>query len=352
MTILPSRSRSLPSSVPASLTALAGSGAGDVGRLARRYRIRIEAVAILTVYVVRDDADAALLELQLDRIARHTSVPFTIHAVARRVPEPIRERLRRHPAVRLLDPPVHPGSGSREHAAYLDLLLADARAGHASHFVTFDLDSFPIADDWLDRVDAVRPGAPVAGILRVENGDVCLPHPSCTVLTREFVETHDVSFSPDSDRSPEFRRFLRATGQAGDTGLQLAFTLWREQIPWGHLRRTNAVNLHDVIAGIYADAVFHLGAGTRDALFRADLRGSRIHRVTAPIERLPVGHGVMRDVKRGVLRRFRAGTEARLVADNHRAAVEARQWLLRDSDGLIAHLRGRPAPASNSTPES
>jgi hypothetical protein len=305
----------------------------------------IEGLAILTVYVVRDDADAALVDLQLARIARHTSVPVTVHAVAVRVPEPVRARLAADPIVRLAQVTPYGGVGSREHAHYLDQLLTVARETEASHFVTLDTDSFPIADDWLTRV--VGPGTDVAGILRSENHDVCLPHPSCTMLTRRFVERHDVSFSPDSDGTSEFRRFLRTTGQAGDTGLRLAYTLWSEDVEWTRLTRTNAVDLHPVIAGIYGDAVFHLGAGTRDALFRADLRRSTVHRLTDPIERIPVGAGRVRTVKRRALRTARGPSERRAIAVNRAAATTAREWLLRDSDDLVAHLRGGSTPAAS-----
>ena len=210
----------------------------------------------------------------------------------------------------------------------------------ATHFATFDMDSFPIADRWLERALALAPGAPVAAVLRRENGDVCLPHPSCTVLTRDFVETHSVSFSPDSDGTPTFREFLRATGQAGDTGIRIAEQLWREQLPWGRLLRTNRVDLHPVIAGIYGDVVFHLGAGTRAAMFRHDLHRTWAFRLTGPVERIPVGHGRARRVKKAALARIRRPAAGRVIEANRRAGLEAREWLLRDPDGLFTHLRG------------
>lgn len=301
---------------------------------------RVERLAVLTVYLVAEPSDVPLLELQIERIVRHTTVPVTIHAVAPRVPPEVREELTANPAVRLLDAPEFPEPGSREHAHFLDLLLADARRGDASHFVTLDHDSFPIVDGWQEGIVALDPAAPVAGILRTENGDVCLPHPSCTLLDREFVEHHPVSFSPDSDGTPEFRRFLRDTGQAGDTGLRLAFELWRTDTPWTPLRRTNAVDLHYLIAGIYADRVFHLGAGTRAPVFRPDRRGSPRHRLTEPLARLPVGRGRARDAKKALVRGIRSPAERRLQAANQHVATRAREWLLADPDGLIAHLRG------------
>lgn len=304
-------------------------------------------VAVLTVALVRDDAERALLELQLARLRRHTAAPLAIHMVARRVPDDVRAWLAEQSDVELLNAPAASDIGSREHAAYLDALLAAARRTSATHFATFDLDSFPIVDDWLGRIVAMLPaGAGVGAVLRRENGDVCLPHPSGTVMTREFVDAHDVSFSPDSDGTPEFRRFLRESGQRADTGIRLAKTLWTTPLPWAQLLRTNAVDVHPVIAGIYGDCIFHLGAGSRLALFRADLARSPVHRLTRPLERVPVGHGRARAVKQRVLGALRRPAEARRIDANRAAAAAAQASLLRDPEGFLAFLQGRaPEPA-------
>ena len=306
-------------------------------------------LAVLTVALVRDDDERALLELQLARLRRHTPGPMTIHVVAKRVPDDVRTWLAAQPDVTVLDPPTAPDIGSREHGCYLDALLAAARRTDATHFATFDLDSFPIVDDWLVRIDAMLPpGAGLAAVLRRENGDVCLPHPSGTVLTRAFVEAHTVTFSPDTDGTPEFRRFLRESGQRADTGIRLAQTLWTDAIPWAPLLRSNAVDVHPVIAGIYADCIFHLGAGSRVALFRADLAASPVHRFTRPLERVPVGHGRTRAAKRRLLDTVRRPAETRRIAANRQAAVSAQSALLRDPDAFLAHLRGLgPEPTAD-----
>lgn len=302
-------------------------------------------LAVLTVPFIRDADDERLLALHLDRITRHTDVPFTIHVDARNTTPAARARLEAHEAVVLHDVAGDADPGSRQHARILDGLLAAARDSDATHFATFDMDSFPIVDGWLRRALAITPGAPVAAVLRRENGDVCLPHPSCTVLTREFVETHTVSFSPDSDGTPEFREFLHTTGQAGDTGIRIAHVLWREHTPWGRLLRSNRVDLHPVIAGIYGDLVFHLGAGTRAALFRLEARRSWAFRLSDPLERMPVGHGRLRTAKKATLARIRRPAARRLIEANRAAGLDARAWLLRDPDGLFAHLRGEGGPA-------
>jgi hypothetical protein len=304
-------------------------------------------LAVLTVALVRTDDERALLSLQLDRLRRHTRGPLTIHMVARRAPDDLRRALAASPDVRLLEPSDPGAIGNLEHAAYLDALLDDACRTNATHFATFDLDSFPIVDDWLGRVTAMPPpGAGVAAVLRRENGDVCLPHPSGTVMTRAFVDAHQPSFSPASDGTAEFRRFLRESGQRADTGIRIARTLWVEGLPWTRLLRTNEIDVHPVIAGIYGGCIFHLGAGSRSALFRTDVMRSRVHRVTRPLERLPVGHGRVRALKHRVLQSVRGPAEARMIAANRTAADRARAALLRDPDAFLAYLEGRgPEPA-------
>ena len=60
------------------------------------------------------------------------------------------------------------------------LELPVALADGVSHICTLDVDSFPIDDAWIDvLVASAPPASGLTGVLRVENGDVALPHPSC-----------------------------------------------------------------------------------------------------------------------------------------------------------------------------
>ncbi|MGZ4675012.1 MAG: hypothetical protein ACXVJ7_03120 [Acidimicrobiia bacterium] len=308
----------------------------------------IRELRLLVVYVVRDDDDEFLLDLHLDRVARHTTVPYRILAATPHVTARAAAVLAARPDVEVVPIPPFGERGSREHAHHLDALLARAVADtDADHLGTLDLDSFPVRDAWHDLLLAPSPPPGIAGILRRENGDTVLPHPSCLLLPRRFVEAHPVSFSPDSDGTREFREFLRRTGQRADTGIRLARLLSDTGTPWHRVTRSNAVDLHPVIAGLYGDAVFHLGAGTRRrTVFRRDLAASRVHRWTAPIERLPVP-GALRAGKRRVLAATRGRAERRIIAGNRAAAATAIAALRRDPDALFAHLRGEgPLPAA------
>ena len=117
----------------------------------------------------------------------------------------------------------------------------------------------------------------VAAVLRRENGDVCLPAPvGHRAHPRVRRRRTRCRSRPTPTARREFRRFLRESGQRADTGIRIAHTLWAGSLPWARLLRTNAVDVHPVIAGIYGDCIFHLGAGSRLALFRADLARSPV----------------------------------------------------------------------------
>jgi hypothetical protein len=304
-------------------------------------RAPVGALGIVVVYFLKDDEDLPLLRVHFDRIARHTTVPYRVYAAAHRVPPEARRLIESRSDVEVVDVGSTELRGSREHAWYLDRLVAHARRRDVTHVCTLDVDSFPVRDGWVEVLDALAPPeSGLAGILRLENGDVCLPHPSCVFAPRGFYERFDPSFSPDSDGSAEFRRFLRTTGQRADTGIHLAYALWAHRLPWGRMLRTNVADPDGLMAGVYADAVFHLGGVGRGKLFRRDLDQSFVHRVTRPLERLPLPGEALGRARKAALRTLRGRTDARLAARNRQAYEELRGALFADSDAFLARLRG------------
>jgi hypothetical protein len=305
-------------------------------------------LALLVVYVIRDDDGERLLRIHLDRIRRHTTVPYRIYAATPRVTPGAAATLAAAPDVEVCETPPCSEFGSREHAHHLDALLRRARADGPTHLGTLDLDSFPIATGWHDTVLADAPAPGIAAVLRRENLDTVLTHPSGLLLPADFVAAHPFSFTPDGDGTAEFRAFLRTTGQAADTGVRLAYLLHRDGIPWRPLLRSNRVDLHPIIAGVYDDAVFHAGGGLRAATrFRRDLAASRIHRLTRPIERVPTPRPEIKRAKTALLDTIRRRPERGFVERNRRAAETARRCLDEDADAFFAYLLGRgPAPAA------
>jgi hypothetical protein len=317
-----------------------------LNRIGERAHGEVRHLAILVVYFLKDDDDLPFLEVHFDRIARHTLVPYTIYAAINRATPAARALIDGQPNLVVCEVSECDLRGSREHAWYLDALVRRALDDDGSHLCTLDVDSFPVRDDWVARVSGAAPAeSGLAGVLRIENGDVALPHPSCVFATRAFYERFTPSFSPDTDGSAEFRQFLRITGQSADTGIRLGYVLWCHDLPWGHLLRSNRTDPDGIMAGIYADSVFHMGGIGRGKLFRRDLDASAVHRLTTPLERIPVRGETAVRVKRAVLRRLRGSAEARLAARNRDTYALLRGWLFSDPDGLVAFLRGG-APAS------
>ncbi|MFM7061254.1 MAG: hypothetical protein ACKOZL_08735 [Actinomycetes bacterium] len=315
--------------------AMKGAGAPDA----------VTRLGILVVYFLKDDEDIPLLTLHLDRIERHTKVPYTIYAVANRVTARARSIIGARPNVRICDVPTTPLRASREHGYYLDTLLPIALADGVSHICTLDVDSFPIDDRWIDvLLEAAPPSSGLAGILRAENGDVALPHPSCIFAGRDFFDEHMPSFSPDSDYTPEFRRFIRSTGQAADTGIRVGATLWNRRLAWGHLTRSNIRNPHYLIAGIYGGVVFHLGGASRRVAFRRDFEHARTYRVTRAIEQIPTGHGLIRSIQLQLTRWMRGEVEDLVVDYNRQMFAALSSYLVANPDDFLDYLRGAPIP--------
>jgi hypothetical protein len=310
-------------------------------------------LAILVVFYLKDDEDLPLLQLHLERVERHTKVPYTLYAVANRVSPRARAMIASSPNVRMCDVPTTALRASREHGYYLDALVSIALADDVSHICTLDVDSFPIDDAWVDVLLRTAPSdSGLTGILRVENGDTALPHPSCIFARREFFDEYQPSFSPDSDYTPEFRQFLQTTDQAADTGIRVGYTLWQQRLTWGHLVRTNARNPHYLLAGIYGDVVFHLGGASRRVIFRQDFQHSKVLQFTRWIEHLPTKHRAVNAAQLAFVRWVRGDLGEFVLASNQATFDALFKYLAKDSDGFIDYLRGGRIPemATGRTP--
>lgn len=306
-------------------------------------------LAILVVYHLRDDAELPVLQLHLAQIARHTRVPYTIYAVTNRISDTAKAILRAEANVIVCPSPPTEYRGSKEHGHYLDTLLPIALANQASHICTLDVDSFPCSDNWIETITQL-PSTPsgMAAVLRRENGDTDLPHPSCILATRQFFERFQPSFAPMLTRTPQHRRFLRVTSQKPDTGIALAAALWESGLKWAPLERSNERNPHYLIAGIYADVIFHLGGVASGQLFRNDMNQSLVHRISRPIELIPEFHPFLTRSKRRMFHSVRAKAETRLTARNREVYTILRDWLIEDPESLFAYLRGLPTEPNHS----
>jgi hypothetical protein len=142
------------------------------------------------------------------------------------------------------------------HPGALDFLVD--RLGDAyEYFITLDTDAFPVQDGWIEFLTAtVERGCALVGVYRDEMSPVLTPfvHVSCLCM-----RVHDFRQLPVS--------FSRA--QMKDVGQNISVALYRRAARVGCLDRTNRVNHHFLIAGVYGNLIYHHGAGSRHARFWA-----------------------------------------------------------------------------------
>ena len=142
----------------------------------------------------------------------------------------------------------------RPHPKALDY-LARRVPPDRDYVITLDTDSFPVDDRWLDiLVGGCEAGAAVTGVYRSEMAPMIRPfvHVSGLCVRRRDLRQLGLSFS-------------RGAGQ--DVGQRITDEFRRLGRPVLPLERSNAVNYHFLIGGLYGDVLYHHGAGSRRAKF-------------------------------------------------------------------------------------
>ncbi len=224
-------------------------------------------LGICCVYFYAPDS-AWLLELQLRYIAATLQgYDYTIYAGANRLEEQLKQTLAGAPNVEVVRLPYFYGIANAEHAFYLDGLLRRAAEDGCTHLATLDSDSFPVMGDWPRMLLERMAGSRVAAVLRSENRDTHLPHPCGLFMLRSFLIERNPMMLPERG---EIADFLKETKQRYDTGVGYGYALWKANEPWLKLERTNHVNPRSLLAGVYGDVLFHLGASSRRPQFSID----------------------------------------------------------------------------------
>jgi hypothetical protein len=275
-------------------------------------------LGICVVYLVPDRATLPLVRLSLDQIARCTRGPYRIYGCALRSPREVRRRLERA-GVRLIESTEEFERPSQEHAALLDRMADAACADGCDAVASFDLDSWPVMEGWdLFYRERLSAESPLIAMVRSEIEDN-FPFPAFALFSSSF-------WSPGaSSTSVELRaefepRLARLSPRPRETGSGLLAQLARDGLSFRRLERTNAWDVHTLMAGLYDDAVFHVGASSREPRFLSDERdyridGSKLRRAFARrmnagirdwlIEALQADHDeLMRQLAGGPLRRF------------------------------------------------
>lgn len=157
----------------------------------------------------------------------------------------------------------------------LDRLVERALEDGCEAVASFDMDSWPVLDGWdLRYRAALSARTPVAAIVRTELRDN-FPFAAFTLLRADFWRPARSSFS--ALRGPARSAAGAAlASRPGETGSGILAQLHDEGLRFLRLERSNAWDLHPVLAALYDDAFFHLGAGSRAPRFVSDEASYRI----------------------------------------------------------------------------
>lgn len=301
-------------------------------------------LGIAVVYLVKEESEP-LLDLHLEWIARHTEVPYTIYAAANRLLPHLREKLGARPEVRLCTIPDTPLRHAEEHSYYLARLLEQIWGDGATHAAIMHVDSFPVRRGWVgELVVYLERGNALAGLFLEENDERMAPNTAFIFVPREFHERYGpyLGRMPVPESNPRLRAYRRLQDPIRESGDPYGFALYEHRLPWHKMRRSNVVDDHPIIGGIYDDLVFHLGGAARhDKKFWGDLRQlgrsalkERLDR--ALYSRIP---GRLATLAPRGLRRLWNPARAGIEEANRAAFERVRDRLLADPDGYIEYLR-------------
>jgi hypothetical protein len=127
-----------------------------------------------------------------------------------------------------------------------------------------DGDAFPIADP-MPLVMSGLQEAPLVAVRRAENLDEPQPHPCFCVTTVGTWRRVGGDWSLGYPWRSSAGRWI------SDVGGNLLRALELTQTPWVQVLRSNLTDVHPVFFAVYGDAIYHHGAGFRDAFVtRAD----------------------------------------------------------------------------------
>lgn len=271
------------------------------------------------VYLVDEELDF-LFYRHIEQLRRCTNQPFKIYAAVHRLGQKYLDHLRALDFVEICNLAPTQARASHEHAHYLDQLAETALADGATRLATFDVDSFPVRSDWISFADKLlSEGRSLVGVFRQENGDKAVPHPSFMFFGEEFYRQYRPTFR-FNDKAKRSIAFMKATGQRRlDTAAGYGIVIHENKLRWAKLVRSNRVNEHPLLGGIYGGWIFHFGGGSRDKVFSVDVRLARKTRPTATLQELWPG----------------------IAARNEALAQSMAKRMVADFDGYIRYLNGQ-----------
>ncbi|PRO68457.1 hypothetical protein [Alteromonas gracilis] len=285
--------------------------------------------AILCVYYVPEDMEWVFYK-QLEQI-RKNSQNYIIYAAFIKGSDKVYNALKQSDDVKLCKVHAENNHPSKQHSMALTQLMQYAISDEVDAVVTLDVDSFPISDKWLDSMYLLASSSDgVCAVHRVENGDKFLPHPSGCLLLTQFIKDFPFEFYPDNLDDLD-DKFINETEQRPDSGVGLGRVLWEHDLSWSQIKRTNKQDLHYLMAGVYGDIIFHLGAGSRSPLFAKEVNNSKTLRLIQSIENLPLLWRVHNKLKKYI--------ENRLIKQNSKVVRRIELELKNNAEDFFIFLK-------------
>ena len=164
----------------------------------------------------------------------------------------------------------HTSEPLKSHAVKLNI-LADIICASASQqddtLIFLDGDAFPIAN--IEKLLAENiPSRKLLAVQRFENNGDRQPHPCFCATTLRF--WREIRGDWKKGHRWENLQGKKVT----DAGGNLLKLLTERRIDWMPLLRSNQIDLHPLFFGVYADTIYHHGAGFRDKFSRIDVARS------------------------------------------------------------------------------
>ena len=213
-------------------------------------------LGIAVVYLFGDD-NAALFDLHVERIARHTHGPYRIYGGVNRLPAASLTRVAAHPHVRPVTCPETGLRGAEEHGFYLDHLVQTAFADGVSHAAVMHLDSFPIADGWDRTLMSVVSGrCAFATIARIDT--------ALLFVQREFYTTCHPKhrLTAEEERDPRCQAYLDAEDPEPHSGIGYGYRAFTGGWTAHYLHPPPGWPAAE-LPYVFGDLVFHLNGGVK-----------------------------------------------------------------------------------------
>lgn len=202
------------------------------------------------------------IDIQVGYLRRHLHQPFRTYVSLEGIAP------RWHDRFDVVVPSAGRHAGKLNHLARV--VLADAADDDLLMFI--DGDAFPVADP-MPVVEKALADTDLVAVRRDENLGDPQPHPCFCVTT---VGTW-AALGGDWSNGPIWTNERGAT--VSDVGASLRWQLEHTGRTWTPLLRSNRHDLHPVLFAVYAEVVYHHGAGYRPMITRVDTdqRGATRH---------------------------------------------------------------------------